>query len=504
MASTVLVLCRGISRKEKLMNEGPLSVPAMPATRGFAYILLALGMVVAAHVSDLSADHDDKGYYRAASYAMRYGNTAMKQDIRTDLIKKGYENAALRLSWGSYYVANTYLVALFEKLPIYSAFQTVFLAHLSLHLIALLFLLLTLWLLFGASAGLLFPIFLLSLTSCVFVCDWLFPFANHFFSPVTWITCYPRGSATLFVFTALLCFMPQGTSRIPFVARLIMGCFLLGLSFLCHSAEAEIYGAVLVAALAVYRFGKIDFPAIFKFPGKVKKMLWVINLIIASIIFVKTVGFILYVVLMGSFSPSHLYGSNSIRAFAAISVVLFLLYLLATNALILFWAGVRRVADESDSLTQIGDHLFRFFVPFAVVLLGLYPLSPTSYDNLNTNTLLFYEASRRLMGMPHILWWMVFGIGLYLKYGRTRRRIVHRVLFAWLFLIFLSMGMDIRVSFKENPGVVHRLLLNKTLVCLRESEIPDASSVNALTENEIYHTIVNEFRSRLGMQCHGR
>ena len=456
-----------------------------------------MAMIFTAHVANLGNDLDDKGYYRAVPYTTHFAHNAITSDILADLTKKGYTTPVERMKWGSYYFANTALVLFFEKLPLYSAFQSVFLAHLTLHLIGLLFLFFIAKYKFRKNGCYVFCLFALSLSSSILVCDWLFPFATNFFAPYTWITCYPRGPSVLYFFIALVCFLPDRNSNMPSVFSLIIGCAMLCLSFMAHRGGVQVYGAVFILTIIFHRLWKINYPFLFQSSVMVKKIVWTVNVLIAAIIIIKMGALISYLSFKGSFSMRGLYATNWVRSTMMASNIFFLLYLFASNALITFWAGTRRTADETNQMVSLGDHLFKIFVPFMIVTLGLFPLLPTSFDNAHIETFFLYEASRRIMGMTHILWWMVFGIGLYLSFYKRFQYAFNKVIVGWMLIILLSMTMNIYVSFKKNPGVVHRFLLNKRILTLKSSEIPAAGAANALTEDEIYHTIVNEYRARL-------
>jgi hypothetical protein len=94
------------------------------------WLALALCIVTALHTATLAIDPDDKSFYRAASFITTYAHSPLTDSIKTRLKDQGFGNPIERLAFSKYYFANNFLVEKFERLPLFSPFQSVYLANL--------------------------------------------------------------------------------------------------------------------------------------------------------------------------------------------------------------------------------------------------------------------------------------------------------------------------------------------------------------------------------------
>ncbi|HUI93294.1 MAG TPA: hypothetical protein VLX68_13690 [Chitinivibrionales bacterium] len=468
--------------------------PLLPDKGGALFdmslLTLALFTVAALHIADLAIDPDDKCFYRAASFVTNYAHVPLTGSIKTHLTEIGLGDPFSRLQYSKYYFANNFLVDRFERLPLVSPFQSVFCSNLACSFAGIAALFFVLMLLFGRLRFVLFPAFLISATSSIFILHGLFPFDNAFFGTVTWKVPYPRGAATLFFFAGMMCFVPSEATRVRRYVRFLLGTALFALCGICHVGELEMFlPFFLVCVIAfVLLKKKITVDTL-----NIGKLLLIINCVIGVIVVCKTPLMGLYLLLRHGIPLGAYFSAVFLKPISMVSVVMFVAYLLETNALIVVWLKMRKKSTDT-RLAKLGDYCFALFVAAAVISVGLYPLYTTSFDGPYDNLFFFFnEATRRIIAVPHVLFWMVLGIALYFKIGGASERRWARLAGLWLVLILLSAVMTIYTNFKDHRDILKKYPLNKELLFIKAMDLSEQNKAG-LTESEIYHAIANQYR----------
>src|SRR5262245_58516454 len=100
---------------------------------------------------------------------------------------------------------------------------------------------------------------------------------------------------------------------------------------------------------------------------------------------------------------------------ASKKILKLLSWTIATNLLAYCWLKIQQDANGIESsLLRAGNHCFRYFVPFAIIGIGLNIFHPGEWPMTSTWHVIT-EASVMIIGLHHILLWMIFGICLHVK-----------------------------------------------------------------------------------------
>src|SRR5688572_18811247 len=93
------------------------------------------------YLTGIAHDHDDWSVLRASSYLTRFSDDTLLHDLRNHLEQESddlgfvtYHRYKIRLGVTNSYIFSNWLVSVLEKLPLYSAYQSSFLASATLHL----------------------------------------------------------------------------------------------------------------------------------------------------------------------------------------------------------------------------------------------------------------------------------------------------------------------------------------------------------------------------------
>ncbi len=446
------------------------------AAAGTAFVLACM------HVAALALNFNDKAVHRAMAYQCVY-----RDDPRiTDVIARVHAvwptgDPVDRIQYCSSYWLPNHLTLLFERLPLYSAFQSVFLAHLTLHLFWLAVVLIVLRRAFGERSPLLVVGLLWTLVPWLTVIDWAFPFANSFFAWHTWRTSYPRGSAILLTsVAALLVHARHGTRWSP-RATLGVAFALFAGALLMHREMAVMYAAIGLLGLALPKLTSED---------EVRRFFVRAIPMCALLAVAKTVFVVAYLHLRHAIPFAQIW-VGGMRAIALVALGFAVLYYVQSRWLATWWVRARaRLGAEDEGLLVIGDGLLRLLVPFALLVVALYPFAPHSHEWLDSIVILAYEPTRRIVGGAHFAWFLLAAI-TWVAYARGQRAWPRIAMGAAALAVLGGVALVYRAADGHFAEVRDTELLHVTV---DDVHGVDPSSLGAY---RAYHAIANEMRSAM-------
>lgn len=450
--------------------EAPISVVAL------------LVLVVGFHADAMRTNYNDKATHRAMAYFCASGE-------QHELVARlrgiwGEGDPVDRLSYcGSYALPNAFTRAL-ERLPRYSAFQSVFLAHLGLHLLAVLFAVFALARIARLRTVEVCSILLLSLVPWLTIGSWAFPFANDFFGWHSWRTSYPRGAAVLLGSVAALAWAPSLDVQRRF--RVIMGGTLTAFALLMHWQMAVLTIGLGCIAWVVPRVLRAT--AFLEDDDRwrtLRRRLFFVGLAGAA---VKGGVVVAHLVGNKGIALSEVWATNTVRGAAIVGVVFAVFYFVASLWLVGRWRRVRH--DAMPSVAAIGDITSAVSLGVALLVLCTYPWSPTSHEWQDTWTILLYEPSRRLVAVGHLAWFTL----AWCAWRSTRHPFIlagQRTLVLCGLLGSVSLAYEL-----ARDSSARTIVGDETLMVACVSDV-EGKPMRRLDDYTVYHAIANEFEGRL-------
>lgn len=449
-------------------------------------------------------DFDDKSLLRATSYMTRFPNDPLLSKLQEHLQSRSEELGTYRylryhVRFGfpnspNNFMAQNWFVGVLEELPLYSGYQSVFLANLSIHLLAVGAAFLGFGRLFRSDATLFRLCFLLSLSPTILFypihIGYLFPFQNMF-NNVLWSVSAPRGAALAFFFASLLFWLSIGGSAMSRAKRIAVALLLLAASIFSHrSMGLLLVGTTLVFAVS-YHLLKVDPREMSRRLG-FRRFLFLFNGLIAVVAISK----LLFLLFYGSTEFHVLAPASTPNTTQLVKNILKLAFwTVATNLLAFHWLKLR-VDDnaEDNNVLRAGDEFFRYLLPFAIIGIGLNVFHPGRilwWSSLHIPT----EASVRITGLTHILWWMVFGIWLHSKLlNRYKQGLQTSIA---VVLLLLCVTTIVQVLLQDNKREAIAEIFDRGKLTIQSSVLLARPGIEAYAdEARYYQAIANELRKK--------
>jgi hypothetical protein len=447
------------------------------------------------NVDGATGNYDDFAFYRAASYMTRFPNDPLLKQLNDHFQSKAaqldpitYARYSVRLNVeiAGNYVAQNILVGILDNLPLYSPYQSVFLAILLLHLVAAVTVFAVLDWRLGAESNvlriaflfslvpfLLFPVGEFSAKSIRFLV-FLFPFQS---SQYSWFVPEVREAALLFFFASLLLWHDIGLP-VSRAKRLGLALMLFILCLLSHRSSAFLFFTPALLLALFYCRCKYD-PLRLAARIGLGRFLVAFNLLWMAI---AGVVFILFTMFYGRENISYL----EVGVFWAV----------ATNLLVYLWLRIRLSTGPTEGvLQQAGDMFVRYLIPFSILTLGANLVRFNDEVLRWTNPVLFFltEAGYRLIGVCHVLWWMLAGLCVYQERKYLRPRILQ--VGVAVVSVLLCIGMIVR--FVQDNAQRNSDLFDRSLLTVQATSLLSRPGVEAYDSETVYYqAVANELRMR--------
>ncbi|MBI1883158.1 MAG: hypothetical protein HYS08_03000 [Chlamydiae bacterium] len=450
-------------------------------------------------------DFDDLSVYRASSYMSLSPKDPLLINLREHLEahrdqlgEYRYQRYKLRLGTANNYLAQNWLIQLFEKFPLKSPYQSVFFANLFLHLLAGVSLFYVFGRLFLQEEWIVKSSFLLSSSPVLFFflgslmyyvhTGWMFfPFNDN---GVLWYENPSRSIALTFFYAALLLWMKLRDPSVSLFINVVGASALTVASVLSHlSMGLLLIGASVLVCIFWYL-------SEFKVENLLRRFTFLrFSLFINGLIILTAFLKFLFLSING-ITELHILkpgGSYTLKQFVGNSLIL-LCWCIATNLLSYLWLNLRQCQTTKDnSVLKTGDRLFLYFLPVAIMSIGLNVFHP-SKDVGYFHSLVVTEGSLRIVGLAHVLWWMVLGIWLSSKYALYRRALPIVVSITLLF-VCVAMGLQ-TFSRCNDPKIISRIF-NKDELAIRSDLLLTKPATEVYKNEALYfQAIANQLRSR--------
>lgn len=462
------------------------------------YTVFGIAIITGIHLFGMFDQYDDKCGYRIATFLGTYEHDPFTQKIKATLDESGIGNQLLRMNTYQNFIVNNYVLQWVEKLPPKSAFQSVVIGHWFIHCIMLLSFIALLVVLLKKKSLIVVPVFLASASAFGFVANWILPFDNNFFTNSCWTSLAPRGGSTI-AFIGVLVSLALAPTRGYVIA--CIGVLIFGtLGTLHHVGSGVLFGLVVgtAAVLAIVMRNK----KIINHLNGIS-VLKIMGYVIAGIILVfaiKEIMLILYLKTQGGFSFKNAIASKGILVQMAISTFLACVYTLAVSGLIWYW-WEKRAKKTIDPKKPLSNALL-LFISLSILALGIYPLAPIGYDFTNLKAFIFFEGTRRIIGLAHGLFWIVVGMMIVDKLKNANYKKFHIVMIVVLTFVCLSLVTGAYRNAKQQTGEKALAangsvaqFFDKKLMTLRLSEyVTEFKSTGVVDEVRLYSAISNEYR----------
>jgi len=452
-------------------------------------------LVVMSNVDGATGNYDDFAFYRAASYMSRFPDDPLLEQLYDHFQSKAaqlspvtYARYSVRLNVkiARNYVAQNILVSILDNLPLYSPYQSVFLAVLLLHLTAAMVVFAVLaWglgakgdvlrvaFLFSLASFLLFPVGKLLARSIHFP-TFLFQFqSNQYF----WFMPEVRGAALLFFFASLLLWHDVGlpvsrAKRLGWALVLFIACLL------SHRSSAFLFFTPALLLALFYRRCQYD-PLRLAARIGLGRFLVVFNVLWMAM---ALVTFSLFTIFYGRENVSHL----EVGVFWAAAI----------NLLVYLWLRMRlRQGPTEDILQRVGDRLAQYFIPFVILTLGANLVRFDDEALRWANPILFFltEAGYRLIGVSHILWWMLAGLYVY----QGRKRVCPRAVQIGVAVVLVLLCIGMVVRFVHDNAQRDADPFDRSLLTVRATSLLSRPGTGAYDSETVYYqAVANELRMR--------
>lgn len=446
-----------------------------------------LAVLVGLHLDAMRTNYNDKATHLAMVYHCRYGDA--EGAAITDRLREAWGDGDPldRLSYCSSYPLPNALTLALDRLPHATAFQSVFLAHLFLHLAATLLALAALRVSLGAGLRDLSFALLVSLLPWVTLAPWSFPYANEFFGWHSWRTSYPRGAAVLLTMVAAAVLVGRQSGGAAPRTRYLISAGTLLLAGSMHWQMAVMSAAVLGIVFFIPRLlrtrGFLDRDEDWR---RLQRRGLVLS---AAILGVKLAALVGHLTMNRDVPIDGIWDSWGVRAIATVGVGFAIFYCLASLWLIKVWRSHRSRVPEQRR--EFGDAVAAVLAGMAFVVLGSYPLSPTSHEWVDGVTILLYEPTRRIIAIGHLAWfvlaWFVF---------RARfRASPHRAVRPWI-LLFAATGALALAYGTVRDTEARATVMSRDLLEITLDDV-SGKTMRQPDDYRVYHAIANEYRRLL-------
>ena len=447
-------------------------------------------LVISSHVHWLKeGGFDDLSVLRASSYMTRLPNNPLISELylhleahKHSLDLATYNRFLFRLEHADSYMASNMLVGLLERrLPLCSSFQSVVLSNLIIHLFSVTTLFLIIFFLFRKNSNICRLIFLLSLSTFIFskphifhfryesILPFLFPFNDTAYN---WAVGQSRGFSLTFFLAALLLSFDIINDMNNSLIRIGLMILFLVASLLSHSSTVLLF---LLPTFLILMTEQITHKNAITIADNMGIRRFNI-LLFFCVAVVGTIKLLLFITIDDNIF-SNLF-INEMTFFWFIEMIF----------LVHYWLRVRKEATLFDGkLIQTGDLMFRLFLPFAIIAIGLNLFHPNRSQYWNT--FLFTEASRRITGFPHIAWWFVFGVGLFAIFGHSHKKVLINTIITILLITCLFKVKQTYLILRDS----HTQIFNKDLMTVSIRELLSLPGTEAYSDDiRYFNAIANE------------
>lgn len=444
--------------------------------KGLFPVMLLIFTFLIYYVRMLSGNYDDLSVLRASAYLAENSSHPLQKTLLQDLElqknwigEKAYGRYISRLSNPSIYSLQNQFVLLFEKMPMISPYQSVFLANLFIHFITLTLLLIVLaktpiltmreWV-FCLLISLL-PVCLVSPFSSVMH---YLPFQREH----VWYTTAPRGASL----TALLAvfILWQTKNSFSMRSKLLLSLLLLILSFFSHP------GGFLFAAIplgVVWLVGKIGLYPFRKMTEHISSIKLVLVLVGGMII--SGLAYALGMSLLFTLKPTD--WSLNLPPF---------LWFISSLVLIVIWKK-----NKNDQNVLINSFM-RFFLFIMPIFSGVNMMEITSDQVRWINPLSFrlIEATERVSGLLHVLFWMIVG-GILLGYFKEKLLQNWQIpVMSLLLIVFIGSSV-----WSYRAWQLHGPLRDEIMLTTKISDLLVEKGVAAYDDEAVYfQSLANELK----------
>lgn len=365
-----------------------------------AWLLALVGGCIFAlgtHVAGLADNYNDKAGHRAAAYYYLVADAAERTSLRAtlaDCFGTEAEQPAGRMDMAMVYPLTHRLTLMVEgalpSLTSRTAYGPVFVSHGIAYVLVLALSFFALRAC-GSRGVELFGGILVGFLPWITEASMMLPFANEFFSQVSYHTTYPRGPALLGAFVAAMVMGFRGaTPRVRFG----FGAALLAVALSLHVVTAVLVFGVGVAAVFVWPF--VADRARARGLHALDLSTFRVARFFAVVVVLFVVKFAIQVALgaRAHTSVGALYGSRLMMVFIVVSVVFAAYYFWATSMLV---PRVLARFPDDDAVANVT----RYLLLTATVAIAMYPAMSTTIDTSERSILLLGELARRFVGFAH-------------------------------------------------------------------------------------------------------
>lgn len=450
--------------------------------------------VLGTHIAGQADNYNDKAVHRAAAYYHLVADETSRRALRARLIDcfgDAIEGPASRIELGGVYPLTNRLTLAIETLAPSlverSAFASVFVSHGLAYLLALTLAFVAFRHALGTKGNDYFGALLVGYLPWATTFALALPFANEFFSAVSYHTVYPRGPSILASFAGTLLGFAALRDQAVRRRAAAYATILIALGFALHAATAGLVVGVAVAA-ALWRSAATHVPS-------VDRAKWWMFAAAALAVFVMKTIVLGFFASRANATFGALYAGRLELVLGAVSTSFAIYYL---------FVGVfaARLAVRATPQAQLDDAA-HVLVLAAVITAGLYPFMNTTVDHDVPSIFMLGELGRRFVGIGHAAFWMVGGV---LLLGAIAQRgvspsIAPLTLAAILTVAGVTNAYRAFHSLDPDSGERYPLahvLTNPDNATVRLDDVCGGATEFSGTHSTIFHAVANEIRSTAG------
>jgi len=432
----------------------------------FLAVVLAVIFWVAISVPLFRLD-DDMSFLRAASYLF-FDHQALTQakselaEVKNEIGSISLSRYEARYNSVAYYISPILLMRVFEVGPLYSVFQSPILALLVLQIFSVSIFLFIIFRFLRKDAWVILVALIFSLVPKFILYPRFFPYESPGF---LWYDGVSRSMA-VFLFAALLfvlTFVASKRKKIFLSVFLIL--FIVSLNY---PFSLVIFGPFALAMIAKKVFSKVRINK--------KRLIWIFCSVVAGFCFVK-------VAVILAFGASALEIIKVARPWA-------IFWLLATLYLLIKWLDLKDESVKNEKLRFFGNKIFYLLAVFGVLSCGFTIIG--SIPDLQFNKYIaltaFFEFCQRTSGVSHLLWWILFSILVYFRYGQSS--IFKKIIYLAAIFIFFNQSFNFLGHLMRN----HEHIFDKNLLqaMFRDKSGPEKYA----DEIYFYQALANDLRAK--------